>query len=286
MAAPGNGTETPLNSSITVYVEESNEVWNYIFPATTQLYCWANGSAPSGGSCPAGTAPTSAIAQAALASSPWTGGFTGDPYGKAATLAMLLTKRNHDIFTQVFGSQAGQIKTVYNAQSGSTGGYAPYFQFMTTNYGAVNGYIPVLAVAPYLSLSNANDINSVDTIFSDLNAVLADTSANGMGAEFSSDLATAQQFGMVLAAYEGGQSLSGSAAVCPAQTDPRMGTLYATYFNLWDQKVGRATLFNHYNFASACNSFGQWGALINQADQCSQKWSVLMSLTGGPACTP
>jgi hypothetical protein len=286
-SAAGSGTETPLNSNVTIYIEQANEVWNWIFPATAQLYCWANGGPASGNSCPVGTTPTSTMGKAALVTAPWTGGFSGDPNGKATAYGMFLTKRNHDIFTQVFGSQAGQIKTVYNAQSGNTGYYVPYLQFMTTNYGAVNGYISVLAVAPYLSLSNGNDISSVGTIFSDLNAVLADTSANGMGAEFSGDLATAQQFSMSLAAYEGGQDLSGNnTTVCAAQTDPSMNTLYKTYFNLWAQKVGSSTLFNHYAFAGTCTSVGQWGALVNQADQCSQKWAALMSLTGGPACTP
>jgi hypothetical protein len=290
-SAAGSGTVTSLNANITVYVEHSNELWNYAFPGAEQIYCWANGVAASGHSCPSGTTPTSAIGAAALATAPWTGGFSGDPYGKATTYSMFLAKRNHDIFATVFGSDAGQIKTLYNAQSGSgiVGAYSGYLDFMTTNYGAVNGYISTVAIAPYLYLSNNADLSSVDAIFSDLNAVLSDTSSAGIGATFSAALTLAQKYNMGLATYEGGQSLTGNnTTVCQANADPRMFTVYTNYFNLWDQKVGRATLFNHFEFVNYCASGGQgqWGALINQADACSQKWAVLMNLTSGTPCTP
>jgi hypothetical protein len=285
--APGNGTETPLNSNITVYIEMANEIWNWVFQATSQIYCWANGAAASGHTCPAGTTPTSVMGAAALASSTWKNAFTSDPFGKGTAYGMFLTKRNHDIFAQVFGSRSGQIQIVYNAQACCTGGYPTYFNFMQTNYGPVNGYIPVLAVAPYLMLSNSSDLGSVDTIFSDLNAVVANTGPGGIGAMFSADLALAQQFGMTLTAYEGGQSITGNTTtVCSAQSDPRMNSLYMSYFNLWGQKVGAGTLINHFSFAGGCASSGQWGALTSQANACSQKYAALMSLTGGAACTP
>jgi hypothetical protein len=287
--AAGNGTETPLNPNITVYVELSNEIWNSSFEEWNQLYCWANGAAPSGHDCPAGPTPTSAMGRAALASSffiNWNSS-QNDPYGKGLLYGIFLTKRNHDIFAQVFGSQAGQVKIVYNAQAWGSGSYSYYFPFFQAAYGAIGSYIPVYAFAPYLSLSNSADISSTNTIFSDLNAVLADTSSNGLGAILSSNIAVAQQFGMTPAAYEGGQSLTGNTTtVCQAQSDARMKSLYQSYFNLWAQKAGASTLFNHYSFVGDCGSYGQWGALVLQSDNCSQKWSALMSLTGGPACTP
>jgi hypothetical protein len=283
--AAGSGTETPLNSNITVYVELANEIWNSSFPAHEQLYCWANGAPEAGHTCPASTTPTSALGALALASAPWTGGFSGDPGGKGSTYGMLLTKRNHDIFAAVFGSRASQIKTIYNAQGGNTGYYPPYFNFMQTNYGAVNGYIPVLAIAPYMVLTNNSDLASLDQIFADLNANL--TNPSGMPAYLTAALATAQTYGMSLIGYESGQSLTGNTTtVCTAQVDPRMYTLYLSYYNLWAQKIGSTSVINHYAFVGSCSFFGQWGAMITQADGCSQKWAALMNLAGGPACTP
>jgi hypothetical protein len=287
-SAAGSGTVTPLNTNITVYVEQGNEPWNYQFPATEQIYCWANGGPESGKTCPSGTTPTSTLGAAALASAPWTGSFfTGDPYGKQLTYNMFLTKRNHDIFTTAFGASAGQIKSVFNGQSVNTSALSHYFGFMTTNYGTVAGYINILATAPYLSLSNQSNLSSVDAIFTDLNATLNDTTSSGLGAEFAQNLADAQAAGMGFAAYEGGQSVTGNTTtVCSAMADARMHALYINYFNLWNQKVGKSFLFNHFAFADYCSFSGQWGALNNQADACSQKWAVLMSLTNGIQCTP
>jgi hypothetical protein len=235
----------------------------------------------------AGTKPTSAMGAAALATSPWQSGFSGDPFGKGTAYGMFLTKRNHDIFAQVFGSQSGQIQTVYNAQACCTGYVPGYFNFMQTNYGAVSGYIQAIAVAPYMMLSNPGDNSSVDTIFSDLNAVVAATGAGSLGGQMASALSVANQFGMALVGYEAGQSVTGNTTTdCQAQSDPRMNTLYKNYFNLWASTVGKSSLINHFSFAGACASSGQWGALTSQANGCSQKWAALMSLTGGPACTP
>jgi hypothetical protein len=286
--APGNGTETPLNSNITVYVEYSNEPWNAAFPEWSQLYCWANsGKAPSGHSCPVSGVPPSAALQADLASGVLSKYATNgsDPFGRGMLAGMVLTKRVHDIFTTVFGSQASQIKVLYNAQSCCTSNAANYFTILQGQYGAVNTYIPVLAIAPYIYLSNSGDVSSLGTIFSDLNAQLV--ASGSMQTQMSNALATANKFGMALVGYESGQSLTQSSTnLCAAQVDPRMNTVYTTYYNLWASTVGKGALINHFTFTSACTGNSAWGALTNQADGCSQKWAAIMSLTGGPACTP
>lgn len=291
-----------LNPNSKVYVELSNEIWNWGFQQTSDLYCMANG-APASYSCTQNgapstcyhtcdvTAPTSFIAQAALADStlPWA------PVGYARTeeMAMLLTKRDNDIFKTVFGSQASQIKTVINVQSAYPAEADGAFAFMKQAYGSVTSSMDYMAVAPYFSLdtdtsttgSGCHDC-SVDNVFNDLfNNILSlsdFTDNNSTGDWLTQDLAEANKYGLYMVAYEGGQGMLSSDAtlnanIMTAQSDPRMYTATQQYLQLWDMLVGRQHLFMYFTFDGTNGKYGSWGSLINATDPGSQKWDTLMS---------
>jgi hypothetical protein len=271
-----------INSVSKIYLEFSNETWNWGFEQTNDLYCMANGSPKPGGSC-ALTAPTSAIAKAALADNalPWAR--SSNLWYNGTQMSVLLTKRTGDIFKTVFGSRSGQVKTVQNVQSGFALEIDPGFQFMKQAYGPLTGYIDYMAVAPYADTDGSKYEDNLADLFSDLNEVIQSTNPNGSSNSvyqwIEADLAEANKYGLPLVAYEGGQGLVGGPTIeTTAQTDTRMYAFYQEYMAVWDKLVGRGHLFNAYTSVDGT----VWGALTSLEDPGSQKWDALLSLVLTP----
>jgi Dockerin type I domain len=281
-----------LNATSHVYVEFSNEVWNWGFQQVSDIYCMANG-APASYSCSTGTcyhacdvtAPTSILAQQALVNPAysWTKG-----YAMETQMSVFLTKRDNDIFKTVFGSHSSQVRTVMNVQSAYALEVDSGFQMFQNAKPSVpvSSFVDVMAVAPYFNASSTTYESSLDSLFGDLANVLLqkDPDAGGLSiyAWLQGDLAEANKYGLPVVAYEGGQSLTdGYSADTTAQTDPRMFTEYQKYFALWDQVIGRSHLFSHFELAGD----GSWGALRNSEDPGSQKFDAMLSmmLTPGDA---
>jgi hypothetical protein len=295
-----------INPNSQIYLEYSNELWNWDYSVTADLDCMANGIPPPGHTCTTipgvntqtlsdgGTmiVPTSAIALAALNNPaiPWTT-YASNFWDRGTEMGLVLTKRDNDIFKAVFGSAASQIHTVYNTQCAYPAEADPGFAFMVSAYGSVTGSVDEMAVAPYFNIqSDTADAGagcyscSVDNIFDDFTSVTLNPDA---GANKSSivnwlqqDITEAQKYGLDIVAYEGGQGLSGNNLnFLTAQFDPRMYAATQESFQLWDQLIGRDHLFDYFTFDGSCGTFGCWGALVNQYDPGSQKWDALMPLT-------
>jgi hypothetical protein len=296
-----------INANSKIYLEYSNELWNWDYSVTADLDCMANGVAPPGHTCtilPDGgntetlsdggviVVPTSAIALAALddPSLPWTS-YASNQYYRGTEMGLVLTKRDNDIFKAVFGGAASQIQTVYNTQSGYAAEADPGFVFMVAAYGSVTGSVDDMAVAPYFNIqSDTADAGagcydcSLDSIFQDFSNTILNPDAGSNGSSIESylqqDVTEAKKYGLPIVAYEGGQGLSGSnPLLITAQFDPRMYAATQQYFQLWDQLIGRDRLFNYFTFTGACGTFGCWGALLNGLDPGLQKWDALMPLT-------
>jgi Dockerin type I domain len=274
-----------LNANSHVYVEFTNEEWNWGFQQVADIYCMANGG-PASYSCSTGTcyhtcdvtAPTSAIAEAALNNSALNWGAVG--YGRTEEMAIILTKRNNDIFKTVFGSSTDQVKTIFNVQAAYAAEADSAFAFLKAGYGSVADSIDYMAVAPYFSPNSETYESSLTTLFSDLANVLLPTDPDTGGTSIYQwivgDLAEANKYELPLIAYESGQSLDNGLAIeTTAQSDPRMYTEYLNYLAVWDKLVGRSHLINQYEFTGD----GNWGALVNSEDPGSQKWDALLALT-------
>jgi hypothetical protein len=286
-AAPGAATTKPLGPQSKVYVEYSNEIWNWGFQQVEDLYCmtWGVPDKTTDGKYCDVTAPTSAIGVAALAdtSLPW----STNTYEKATQFTFVLAKRVSDIFRKVFGCSSGtgcQVQIPINVQAAYAAEADPGLAFLKAAYGDVSS-LDVMAVAPYFDIDDDTTATSVDAVFAGLDANLVsspDAAAGGAIANWlEGDLAEAKTYGLPIVAYEGGQGLSGIDVTTleAAEADPRMYAAYQTYFALWDTLVGRTHLFNHYTYVGGAGSYGAWGALVNQDDPGSQKWDALLSLT-------
>jgi hypothetical protein len=295
-APAGTATTTPLNSTSTLYVEYSNEIWNWGFQQIEDVYCMVFGvpdKTTNGKHCDV-TAPPSAVGVTALgdASLPWD---TTNTYGKASQFTMILEKRQSDIFRTVFGCTSGagcQVQIPMNVQAAYPAEVDEGMKFLVSAYGAAGpptGALDLMAVAPYFNTDADTDNDSVNDIFTDLATVLATNPPSSDGNAtvnwLNADIAEAAPYNLPIIAYEGGQGLSSSdytANTISAQSDPRMYTDTLTYFSLWDSVIGRKQLFNYYTFIDGDGSYGCWGALINLDDPGSQKWDALISLTRIP----
>ena len=136
-----------------------------------------------------------------------------------------------------------------------------------------------LAIAPYVGGSIANRIAqegrggsvSVDAI---LDAV-ADSVETEVRAHVRENKATADEHGVRLIGYEGGQHLVAHGAagndealvqkLMEANRAPRMGEIYASMLDAWYEESGDdlMVLFTHIYEAT---KYGMWGLLESQAD--------------------
>jgi hypothetical protein len=290
-AAPaGTATTSPINGTSKIYVEYSNEIWNWGFQQILDVYCMVFGvpdQTTYGEVCDV-TAPVSAIGAAALANTalPWNDSNT---YAKAGEFTMILEKRQSDMFRTVFGCASGaqcQAQIPMNVQAAYAAEVDDGFQFLKAAFGSV-GAIDLMAVAPYFNIESDGNAATVDGIFTDLQGTILASSppssnGNAIANWLTADLAEAALYDLPLVAYEGGQGLSGSTNQdnkIAAQSDPRMYDATRQYFALWNTLVGPKQLFNYYTFAAGDGSYGAWGALVNQDDPGAQKWDALLSLT-------
>ncbi len=300
-ATPGTATVTPINSTSTIYIEEANETWNYIFPAVTALNYWSTNGACTGftSHCtepPTGTTAPSAMLAAATATSKWA---TIEPklgiYEASSIAGLFLSFRNSTIFKEVFSQlgRASQVKIVLGQQGGcqcnDTGGLT--WLNTSANYealgmsGALASWAYALADAPYFDSSATS---TVDTLFADLTTQME--SGGSMQTLFQYDVNTAASYGLQAVMYEGGQSLvANDTTDLAAQSDPRMATIYKSYYALWFAAGGG--LANHFTLEGAWTNssdggIGFWGALPGQQYSCSQKYAALLQLSGVTPCTP
>jgi len=295
-APAGTATTSPINSTSKIYVEYSNEIWNWGFHQVLDTYCMVFGKPDqtTGGQVCSVTAPVSAIGAAALANTalPWN---NSDKYSKASQFIMILEKRQSDIFRTVFGCASGvrcQAQIPMNVQAANPAEVDDGFQFLKKAFGSTAA-IDLMAVAPYFDIDGDSNATTVDGIFTNLQgSVLASnppsSSDNAIANWLKADLAEAALYNLPLIAYEGGQGLNGSANQdnrIAAQSDPRMYDATRQYFALWDTLVGKKQLFTYYMYAAGDGAWGAWGALVGQADPGAQKWDALLSLTrtGGDA---
>jgi hypothetical protein len=292
LTAPMTGpySSAPLNTQSKVYVELGNEIWNDVYPEKGMVYCMAIG-VPSNQYHPCGINPTtgqpvtyppSAIAAAALANSAL-GWDNGNAYSKTTELELVMTKRNGDLFKQVFGSRNSQIVNVYNTQAGWYGCCSFDLQWMANTYGDLgggpaHGDIDSITIAPYV------DSGCLGSAAADLRAMNSSVAPGGTVYSWIQTYLTglAGFPGVYLTSYEGGQGLSaspGCADELAAQGDPGMFTFYQNNVTMWKNLAGRTNLYHQLDTVGNDNgTTGQyWGALINLHDPGSQKWDGLLS---------
>lgn len=250
-----------------VYIEYSNEVWNGMFEQAT--YARDTGLA-------LGLHTNSTTA------------------GRRFT-----AKRSAEIFRifeEEFDAQSSRVVKVIPAQAGSASVASEIlatFQQASVNGVPVNPWgvqASVLAIAPYFGNGLADQIVTdgvVNTITTaEILQRARETYLPQALSRVSANKVVADQYGLPLLSYEGGQHIVGTGAnqnnatltakLLAANRDPGMYDLYRDYIDGYFANGG--TLFVHYSFCSVFASYGSWGSMETLDQPLSQapKYEALL----------
>lgn len=258
-----------LDPELKIYVEYSNEVWNWQFKQAS----WIDQQAEESGL------------------ENWM-----DGYSKRTTEIT-------QIWDNVFGNDQERVIGVMGAQAGNTGiGTRALSYAWTDNPLSHEGYgIDALAIAPYFGGHIGHKTNK-DTLLSwtqqpdgGLNKLFDEITKGGLLPNSPTGGALAEAYNRMtkyidlankenlsLIAYEGGQHLvdkSGDPAIidlfAKANRDPRMGDIYKDYFQTWFNMGGGE--FVNFSDVGSYSKFGSWG-LTEDLNQSSPKYDAVMSL--------
>lgn len=248
-----------------VYVEWSNEVWNWQFHQATRNLDAAKTEGKT--------------AQSPLAFDD----DTNEGYWAMRRIAQRSAEVG-EVFREVFGDQSFErVRPVYAVQVGYEEVYKQGLAFLEHHYGAPGKVLYGLAGAPYFNLNEEEDKNgsiTVEQIFSVLPQRVE--SALKMAEILGS---YARYYNLKHLAYEGGQHLqdhgdNGSAnAKVAANRDPRMGALIEKYLRGWTALGG--DLFIYFTLSSAYNKWGSWG-LVDEIANSSPKYEAALRVLHSP----
>ncbi len=255
-----------------VYVEYSNEVWNFIFPQTH----WA----------------------AAQAQARW-----GEAAGDAAWMqfAGLRAAQVADIWTRVYADAPDRLVRVIATHTGWPGLEVP---LLTAPLAQAEGLPPPVASFDAYAISGyfGHEIGSPDlapalrgwiadgTAAAQVTQTLRAGSLRALTDElFPYHAEVARRHGLDLVMYEGGTHIVGggdlvndaglTAFFAAYNYSPEMAALYAEVMEAFAANGG--TLFNAFVDVAAPSKWGSWGAL-RHLDDVNPRWSTLMAFNARP----
>ena len=241
-----------LDPALGVYVEHSNEVWNSEFSQYASLSKQAK--------------------------------------ALGLTLAALHAQRTRTL-AAVFKADLGaeRVVSVLGAQAANPRVATDGLDFLKGRFGAASLGIDAVAIAPYFGVSptpaEAGKFSAM-TLDAFIHYVRT-TVFPYESAHMRNHRRVANQYGLRLLAYEGGQHMVGVGAAQENQAlnalfdafnrDPRIKQLYLDYLAIWKREGGE--LFVHFNDVSRYTKSGRWGALeyVAQPRNDSPKFDALQT---------
>jgi hypothetical protein len=250
-------------------VESSNETWNQSFSAYATF-----------------------LAAAKASPKRYTGTYSGS-YGPSwmTNLADLMKVGQYtadrlvaigNAFRTAFGANSAIVAPVLSGWALGPGYSDVGLQFIKANYGAPSKYVTYVAQAPYFGPADDTSTGALGTLFAAL-----DANVSGMGTTFKEFARLVTDNGLQMAAYEGGQGLTGTTNQSfkhLAQHDQRMYASYKSYLALWKQHFG-ASLFMHFSLAGTPGipenifQYGYWGSIggvLEDPAKCGQGLPLLV----------
>jgi len=214
-----------LDPGLKVYVEQSNEVWNYVYPVAQQAIKEMRAD-----------------------------GWTGDEY---QGLARYYGKRSGQVLDIWAGIYAGQMSRLVRVAATQN---SPWLAGEVLRPGDNYKKFDALATAPYFNATlkagqvpASNDGWFYTQLQTTLDTVLGEAKKNK---------AVAAQYNLRYVTYEAGQHVSSPddlAQQARIQRDPRMGSLYTRYLTKWRDEIGDLTiLFADYG---RVDKYGAWGTM-------------------------
>jgi len=246
-----------LDPRLKVYIEHSDEIWNYNYAQSR--YAQEHGLAA---------------------------GLSGDPGEAAIRWHARRSREIFGIFETVFPPE--RLVRVLGSQNGN-----PWVSSTALNFADTRFHTDALAIAPYMDIRPPEFPRvagmNLDQLFQELNNNIEPRVM--MAARMHADIARAAHVGLI--AYEGGQSLVAGgpyAGLNPlfdaANRDPRMGDLYMKFLQDWSDVSGGA-LMMHFTHCSRWDEYGRFGSLeyLEQPRSQAPRYDALlrwMGLQSGP----
>jgi hypothetical protein len=245
-----------LDGDLLIYLEYSNEVWNSIFAQNT--YAAQQGAAL---------------------------GYSGEPWERAWKYT---AKRSADIFflfEQVFGEDdSWRLQKIIPSQSVNSW-LSNYIitRFEESEYNPYDVSATALAIAPYFGGGIGDQIGNeglIETITVDeiLNKVEMAMEEDAF-LPISSSLEVANDHGLELVTYEGGQHLVSyqyqnnetlTQKLTDANRHERMEDIYCGYLNYWYSALGDEALFVNFSSQGSYSKYGSWGIKEYQGQPVSE----------------
>ena len=243
--------KTRLHADLDIYVEYSNEVWNWLF------------------------------SQAAYADSE--GKRLGLP---EPTNQTFYAKRSCDVFrlwqAQFSESERSRLKFVLASQSAN-----PWISEQIVKYENAYQCADALAIAPYFggvlgAPENVDETSklTVDQLFDLLEQTHLPIAYDAMEAQ----KAIADAYGLQLIAYEGGQHLVGYGGAennelltnlfIEANRHTRMQTIYDQYLDTW-KAIGGDAFLHYMSTSTRYHKFGSWGIRESLVDDQAPKYQAV-----------
>ncbi|MGE5557231.1 MAG: hypothetical protein ACM3WV_01325, partial [Bacillota bacterium] len=246
-----------LNSNVNIYVEYSNEVWNWGF----QQSVWNNQKAQS----------------------------LGLDYINAYARR---TAQISNLFRDVFGASAinSRIRVVNCWQVGwnpPDGQYNQQMQYINNNFGAPSGIVYSLGIAPYF---NEGSIGS-ETVTQILDQMQASSDASASARQLIINVANNWSLAGGCSCYEGGPDNGGGSTTNVANRISANRTTRMRDIIVRDMSVNffdlGGRLFMYFTMSSGYNRYGCWG-LTDDASQPDRnyKFSAIRTLLGDSGATP
>lgn len=266
-------TNAGFTTAFQLIVENSNETWNQGFSAYATFLAAANANtARYTGTYSGSYGPSWMTSSANLMK---VGQYQADRLVKIG-----------NVFRAAFGANSGIVAPVLSGWALGAGYSDVALQFIKANYGDPKQYVTYVAQAPYFSTLDDTSTGALNTLFAALQANIA-----GMDATFKEFARLASQYGVQMAAYEGGQSLTGTTNQSfkhLAQHDARMYEAYKSYLALWNQDFGQS-LFMHFSLAGTPGlpeniyQYGYWSSIIGVLEDLATCEPNLPMLAGSEA---
>ena len=260
------GFTTPFE----VLVEDSNETWNPSFSAKATFLAAANADVRFDGVYHGTYGPSWQSSDHNLMK---VGQYHADRLVEIGTA-----------FRKAFAAvgHGDQIAPVLSGWTIGTAYTDVGLQFINAEYGDPKAYVSYIALAPYFAPADA-DTTSLDALFTAMDANIDSTAA------FLADFhKLGAQYGIAVAGYEGGQSITGNANLPIkhlAQHDARMYASYQRFNTLWKKNFG-PSLFMHFSLADDPGrpefnyQYGFWGSIISTLEDPAVCSPNLPTLTG------
>lgn len=250
-----------LESNRVVYVEYSNEAWNTSFDQNRYMQTMGRAAWPA--------------SSASL-------------YELGLSYYAMRSAQVCSTWKEAWGSQSWRVRCVLSGQAAEPTVTRMMLECKQWQaWGGCGRFFDVLGIAPYFGQHLADDrfvttlrnwawsgSSGLNKLFEELQwgtytpaGITSATVARALQ-RVVAHKTLADQYGLSLVAYEGGQHLVPPrdlendaqvlAMLAQANRDPRMGQLYDTYLNGWKQSGG--SLFVHYKSMSIYDKWGYWGA--------------------------